>query len=81
MDPMLEGMDGGVAAIELAEKGEGEADPDYQSAKKETAAKASYTDRFEPILKGDYNSKKSWWKAVDEQLKKDDDFIDKVSYR
>ena len=73
-------MEFGVEMDDL-EKEEDPADPDYKPTEREKrkAAGPSYEDRFESILTDDYDDKKTWWDAVEDLLKKDSDFAEKVS--
>ena len=74
--------DGDVVGIEMAdlENEEDPGDPDYQPTEKEKrAAGPSYEDRFESILTDYYDDKKTWWDAVEDLLKKDAEFAEKVS--
>ena len=41
--------------------------------------RASYEERFDSILTKNYDDKKTWWDAVEDLLKKDRDFAEKVS--
>ena len=73
-----------VVGIEMddLDKEEDPTDPDYKPTEKERkkAAEQSYEERFDSILTDEYDDKKTWWDAVEDALKKDGDFAEKVSY-
>ena len=77
---MSAGLNGEVVDIEMEEEGEDQADPHYPPIVKKKTAESWYKDRFRTILKADYRNKKTWWNAVEELLKKDVDFREKVSH-
>ena len=52
-------------------------DKENKRAAKETRQR--YEDRFESILTDWYDDKKSWWDAVEDCIKKDGEFSERVS--
>ena len=74
----------GVVGIEMEElEKEDPTDVEYRPTEKEKKelARQSYEERFESILTDYYDDKKTWWDAVEDLLKKDGDFAEKVSCR
>jgi len=72
----------GTVGIEMddLEDVEDPTDVDYKPTEKEKkkASGPSYEERFDSILT-EYDDKKTWWDAVEDLLKKDGDFAEKVS--
>ena len=73
----------GTVGIEMddLEDVEDPTDVDYKPTRKEKkkALGPSYEERFDSILTEYYDDKKTWWDAVEDLLKKDSDFAEKVS--
>ena len=60
----------GAVGIEMGE---------LQDEEEKEKKKASYEERFDSILTEYYDDKKTWWDAVEDLLKKDGEFAEKVS--
>ena len=51
---------------------------DAQVKKAKKAKQKSFKKKFKSILKEHYDDEKTWWDAVEDLLKKDGDFAEKV---
>ena len=72
----------GTVGIEMDELQDEEdpTDVDYKPTEKEKKASGpSYEERFDSLLTEYYDDKKTWWDAVEDLLKKDGEFAEKVS--
>lgn len=70
----------GIEMDDLEKEEDTRAVPDGQLAERKATGR-SYEDRFESILRDYYYDEKTWWDAVEDLLKKDADFAEKVSCR
>ena len=70
-----------VVGIEMddLEKEEDPDDTDYQPTEERNAAESPYKKKFKGILTDGYDDQQTWWAAVEDLLKKDGDFREKVS--